>query len=1175
MKSNDLILTMKLTALLILAACMQVSATVYSQKISISVRNAPLEEVLKEIRKQSGYAFLYDISWLQKAEPVSMQVKQAPVEEALQACFSGQPFTYQVLENTIVIKPRPAGPAPSATVARIDTLRGTVTDTTGFPLPGVSVMIKGTTLGTTTDDNGEYILHGVEDDATLVFSMLGFQRQEIPASGRTIIDVVLRVSTAELEAVVVTALGIERSERSLGYATQEVKGDDLTMVKENNVIATLAGKIAGVQVVGSSAASMGGTQKIKIRGVNSITGGGEPLIVVDGTPISNANFAERNGGDYGNLAQDINPEDIESVNVLKGPTASALYGIRGQYGVIMITTRKGAKGSRKVDVRLNSAFTIERTGNFMPMQNLYGAGNTQSWKTLTNSKGEEQKYVQMSWDESWGPKMDGTPVRQFYSFYPQDPQYEQATPFVPYPDNIKDFYETGTNLNNGLSIAGGNENSAYRISFNDTRISGTEPNSRLRKNNISVSGSLDITSKLTVSSNMNFATNKAQRPSQGYYNGSRNLRQWFQRNVDMTRLENYRYPDGTFLHWNINEPDASTGQVGDLSPVYWNNPYFEAYENINEDSRDRLFGDVGLQYQVLPELSLSGFVRGDMYTQNIETREAFGSWATPEYTVGKYQNREWNFEFLGTYDKTWGEFSLNANLGANLYTRRYNYLYMATAGGLSSPGYYNIDASIDRPSTTSYLLRKEIRSFYAMASFGYRDIYFIDASLRNDISSALPPDNNSYWYPSVSGSLILSELLEFNDATFVKLRASYAQAGSDLDPYSISQDFVKGGIYSSINTVYESDVLANPNIKPAFAHSYEVGTDLRFFNDRLGLDFTYYEQRNKNQIINLDISGTSGYNSTRINAGLIENKGIELTLTAVPVQGRNFNWNTTFNLNRNRNKVVELASGTNVYTHASNRYSSVNMYLNSYVGESFGSLIGKAYRRDEETGKILLDGTLVEENGELVPGSTYGQPLYTGADHNFGTALPDFTGGFYNTFRLFDKVEVGAMIDFQFGGQFFSWSEMLAVKTGLAERTAALNDKGMNVRDPVEEGGGVRVEGVLETTGEEVAVYLNARTYYRNILGTHVYEEWLNDASYIKLREVRLGYSFDSKFLNKTPFSSMSLALIARNPLQIWQRAAKGLDPAELSVGNDSISWLETGNLNTVRSFGLNLNVTF
>ncbi len=985
----------------------------------------------------------------------------------------------------------------------------------------------------------------------LVFSFIGFAKQETKVSGSSL-NIILAEDANELDEVVVTALGISREKKSLGYATQEVEGKDLTLTNQQNVLGSLSGRVAGVQVVGSSGASMGGTQKIKIRGVNSIGGGDEPLIVVDGTPISNANFSGSDDSDYGNLGQDVNPSDIESVNVLKGPAASALYGIRGQYGVIMITTKKGKKGAKSVSIQLNSSFSVEKVGDLLPTQNLYGGGSSQSFRTLPNG----DPYVDMSVDESWGPKMDGTLVRQVYSFYPQDPEYGQLTPFNAYPNNIENYYETGYNFNNGITVSGGSENTTFRLSINDTRIEGVEPNTFLNRNNVGLNASLAVTEKLTISSNINYATNDGQRPKQGSEYGAGYLVQWFQRNVDMKRLKDYKYADGTFLHWNLSRPSSTTGEISNFDALYWNNPYFDANENLNTDNRDRFFGDVGLAYKVTPELELSMHIRSDMYTQNIEERTAFGGTSVPSYYVGKFQNKEMNYEFLASYNKKWDNFSLNANAGANMYDRKYSYLSMATVGGLSAPGFYNIDASIDRPVTNSYKLDKQIRSIFAMASFGYKNTFFIDASIRNDNSSALPEDNNSYWYPSVSGSMVFSELFNWTPLSFGKVRASYAKAGSDLSPYQTTLSYGVGTSYDGTSPLFVPNNLNNPNIEPSFAHSYEAGIELRFFKNRLGFDFTLYKQENRNQIINLDVSGASGYGSSVVNAGLIENRGFELSLNASPIKTENFIWDAVFNISKNTSEVVELAEGIDVYTYGSTTYSSVNSYLNSYVGKPFGSLVGQAYQRDEATNQILLDGN--------------NMPLYTDATHDFGTVLPDFTGGFQNTFR-YKNFTVGAMIDFQGGGQFFSRSKMLAVRTGQDPLTVAINDNGMNVRDDVSNGGGVKVSGISADTGQPVTAYVDARSYYRNTVGRRIYEEWLIDASYVRLSEVRIGYTFNKVL----PFKSLDLAFIMRNPLMIWQEAPDGINPADVSTGGQSISWYESGQLPTVKSYGINLNINF
>ncbi|WP_341835410.1 SusC/RagA family TonB-linked outer membrane protein [Chitinophaga pollutisoli] len=1134
--------------------------------VSVDLNNVTLRQALRQIESLADCSFTYKTRDIEGHGNVTYRAAGIPVGQLLDALLLPKGLRYEQINDHILIRKAPGNTevfeaVPAEAPSFDGGIRGIVRTSDGRPLPFATIQIAGTSQGDVADSEGRYSISGLKAGTyTLNASAMGHQTQSITVTvtdGFATADFTMSENNQQLSEVVVTALGIKRDERSLGYARQGVKGDNLTYTKEQNVIGSLAGKIAGVQVTGSSGASMGGTQKIQIRGVNALSGASQPLIVVDGTPISNSNYASFDGADYGNLAQDINSEDIESVDVLKGPAASALYGLRGQYGVIMITTRKGRKGPKKVNVTLNSAFSLERAGNFMPMQNIYGGGSTQTWST--NAQG--QKVAGLSVDESWGPKADGTPARQVFSYYPLDPTYGKETPFVAYPDNIKDYYETGYTFNNGVNVSGGNENTAFRLSYNNTSIGGVEPNTWLRRNNLGFSGSLDITPKLTVSTNLNYANNSAQRPKQGSEDGARFMVQWFQRSMDMRRLKDYRYADGRILGWSI-----ATPTVANPLPrlTNWNNPYFLAYESPTNDGRDRFFGDVGLSYQVLPGLKVSGFARGDMFTQGIESRHGFGGLGVPSYAVGKYQNTEMNYEFLAEYNKSWGDVSLNANVGGNSYHRKYTYMTGATVGGLSSPDFFNLAASVDRPSLANYELEKKVRSLYGMFSLGFRNRYFVEASLRNDNSSTLPPGNNSYYYPSVSASYVFSDDLKWKALNYGKLRLSYAQAGSDLAPFQTSGELAMGTIYTlgatAINTMYIRDGLLNPNIKPSFAHAYEAGVDLKFLDNRLGMEFTWYMQKNRNQILPLTLSGTSGYASTIINAGLIRNRGIELSVSATPVRTNFFTWNTIFNLNRNRNMVVELAPDINVYPYDNTRYSQVDSYINSYVGEEFGSLIGKAYQRDSATGMILLDNN--------------NMPMYTSATHNFGSVLPDMTGGWQNTFKIW-KFDVGAMIDWQKGGQFFSRTWMLAHKTGIAPATAEMNDRGKNVRDPVAEGGGVKVKGISNTTKEYVEAYVDAKTYWRTHVATHVYEEWLVDASYIKLRELRLGYTFEKKDLGRLPINSINLAFIARNPAMLWQKAPKGLDPSELSTGSTSISWRESGQSNTVRSYGVNLIVNF
>lgn len=1139
--------------------------------VSVDFKNVTLKVALRKIESLSKLPFAYQTNDIAGYKDISYQGTRVPLTKVLEEVLRNTGLRYEVVHSNVIIKKvktyaSPDVPGqlyPAAMMLDFDGgIKGKVTNQRGVPLPNASIIVRGISKGTAAGTQGEFNISGLKAGSySLQVSAVGFKTVErvVTVRDNEVAELTFQLeeTDASLSEVIVTALGINRKQRSLGYATQEVKGENLTLAKEQNVIGSLSGKIAGVMVSGSSAASMGGTQKIQIRGVNSVTGGGDPLIVIDNTPVSNTNFADKNGRDYGNLAQDINPDDIESINVLKGPAAAALYGLRGQFGVIMITTKKGSRTARKPVVNFSSSFSTDVAGNFMPLQDIYGAGSSLNFPTVTIN-GVKTKYVDGTWDESWGPKMDGTPVRHQYSFYPADPEFGKETPFIPHPDNIKDYFETGRTLNNSISVAGGGPNTSFRLSYNYTTIKGIEPNTHLKRNNLSFNGSINVLDNLVISTGLNYANNSGLRPSQGYQSlGSRNMYQWFQRNLDMNRLKQYKYSDGTFYQWNVNDPED--GVYNNMTPIDWNNPYFDAYENTSHDSRDRFFGNVGVTYTILPGWQVSGFIRRDGFTQNLDGRNAAGGRGIPSFWIGKYESAEMNYELLSQYSKEFGEFSLNANVGGNIMTQKYTYLRQETKGGLATPDWYNIANSIERPDVTNYLRRKEVRSAFASASIGFRNTWFVDASVRRDISSALPSDNNDYIYPSVSTSFVFSELIPSGVISYGKLRASFAQAGSDVAVYQTTNAFVLGDPYGTSFPMYVPDKLNNPGLVPSLGTSLEAGLDMRFWKDRLGFNVTVYQQKNKREVMNLDVPGPSGYTSYAINAGNIENKGIEFTLNATPVQTKSIKWTTTFNIAHNKSKILELFPGSKTLVLDQNRYASVDMFLLANEGEAFGSLVGNGYQRDPATGKILLDAA--------------NMPMWS-TNHNFGTVLPKFTGGWQHSVS-WKKFDLSLAMDFQSGGQFFSWTKMLAVKSGQAAETAVMNDKGKNIRDPLADGGGVKVTGISNATKQEVTAYVNARTYYRNTLGNKIYEEWLFDASYIRMREMRLGYTFARDNYPKLPFSSINIAFITRNPFTIWQKAPKGLNPGELATGATSLNWLETGQLATVRSYGINLNVSF
>ncbi|SDL05254.1 TonB-linked outer membrane protein, SusC/RagA family [Catalinimonas alkaloidigena] len=1036
------------------------------------------------------------------------------------------------------------------------TVSGRVTsEADGVALPGVNVLVKGTTAGTITDYDGKYQLEVPSSATTLVFSFIGMTSQEVELGNRSVVDVVMSEDAKQLSEVVVTALGIEREEKALGYAVQEIDGSALTTVKETNVVNSLAGRVAGVQIKGSPG-NMGGSASINIRGIRSVSGNNQPLFIIDGTPISNDNFNSDDtqgadgGRDYGNAAQDINPDDIANISVLKGPSATALYGSRAANGVILITTKSG-KNKKGIGVSLNSTTTFESVMALPEFQNEYGGGYKQEFDTYNG-----QPIVNYAADESWGPRMDGTPVRQWYSWFEDDPDYGQLTPFVAHPNNVRDFFETGITSSNNIAITGSTDNTSMRLSYTRLDQKGVIPNSTMARNTVAFSGESKLTDKLTVGVKANYVGNSAKgRPGTGYGADAGNVvtsfRQWFQRQIDIDKLKNYETPDGLDRTWNINSPN-------NLDPLYWENPYWVLNKSYETDSRERLFGNIYASYQLLPSLKVTGWARTDFYTDRRDDRIASGSIPQDMYQEDVRQVREDNFEFLAQYNTNFGDnFSLGVNLGANSRRNTYQRNYNRTVGGLSVPNYFNIGASIDRPEITDYSEEKRVNSLYGSANLGFYNVVFVEASLRNDWSSSLPPENNSYLYPSASVSFAFSELLPSSSVfSFGKVRAGWAQVGTDTDPYRVYNTYTPSDNYGSLPAFAQPNTLNNRDLKPEQSTSYELGLDTRFFNGRIGLDLTYYNNISINQIIPLAVSGTSGYDEAIINAGEIRNNGIEVMLSGTPIQGA-FTWDIGLNWARNRNEIVELADGLdNILLY------SWGVTLNARKGEPYGVLVGDAIKRDAQ-GRKLVDGegNYVRETNKV-----------------YGSVLADYTGGITNTFT-YKGFHMNVLIDFQKGGKFYSVSNRYGTYSGLLIETVGNNALGNPMRDPVlvdedtgeplPNSGGILADGVLED-GTPNTTYVDAQNYWKNLRNYR--EEFTYDASFAKLRQLNFGYTFPKSMYKSLPFQSISLDFVGRHLAILWKKAPN-VDP-ETALGSGNIQGFENGQLPSVRSMGFNLKVT-
>lgn len=1048
----------------------------------------------------------------------------------------------------------------SITFAQDVTVTGKVTADDGSALPGVSVVLKGTTKGTQTNANGNYTIAATKG-SSLLFSFIGFETQTIAVGNMSVINVTLKSDAAQLNEVVVTALGISREKKSLTYTAQTINSEKLTVSRDANVGNALAGKIAGVHVLGQSGAKFG-SPNIRIRGVNSLTGG-DPLYVVDGTPV-------------GSIA-DVNMDDVENLTVLKGPSATALYGNRASGGVIVITSKRAKAG--ETSFTINHSTTMDRVGLLPKYQNEYGGGYSQDWETFNYNPTihpaawasfNGQRILDYSADESWGPRLDGQPHRSAFSWQ-QGPQFGQLTPYEASPNNVRDFFEKPFSHNTNLSFAKGGDNFQSRVSYTHLDNNGIIPNSKQLRDYISAKNTFNITKKFSAMLDVTYSATRAKNvPADNYgssggttgsiglptgvpvaavgYNqtvGSFN--QWFQRQLKIEDLRNYKNPDGTYRSWNIGGPL-------DAKPKYWDSPYTQVYDNTNLNNNDRIYGSFGLKYKIFDFLTASVTSRRDWRNYYGEGRiangtlNAAGLGAYANYATTSYEN---NHEALLALDKTLGKFSVVATAGGNIRYSKTTVVSQATVGGLTSPGFYNIAASKDRPAVNNFLFERQVNSWFGSASIGYDNTYFLEGTIRNDWSSTLPVAHNSYIYPSVGASVVLSELIPKNSIlSFAKIRASYAQVGTDVDPYRIYQTYSIGNPFGSNPTLYLPTQLPNADLKPGLSSAYEGGIDLKFLNNRISLEFTAYQNQNKNQILALSVPPASGYGSTLINAGMIETQGFEIHIGATPIRTTSgFTWDMDINFDRNTSKIVELQPGLDNYQLGGPTWRTLT--VNARVGEQWGILQGKGYVTNDKGEKVIgADGHYLVKDNKLL-----------------GSVLPKFKGGFLNVFT-YKNFSLRANIDFIIGGKFFSTTRMFNAYAGLAAETAGLNELGKPKRDPVSEGGGILLPGVT-ADGKPNTVRVETQSFYEDkMFGFN--EAWIYDQTYVKLREVSLGYSIPKGFLNGKAFKSARVAFIVRNPVLIYSAAGGGIDISEAEL-----YWTEGGQLPPVRSFGINLNLGF
>ena len=1055
---------------------------------------------------------------------------------------------------------------------------GVVSDQSGVPIPGVNVSVKGTSNSTQTDLDGKFKISASKTQ-TLVFSFLGMKTKEVLASTSSI-NVTLTDDSLELQSVVVTALGITREKKSLGYATQEVKAADLKSGTANgNFLNDLSGKVAGVSVRRNN--NFGGSTNLVSRGIKSLTGNNQMLIVIDGVPINNSNTnsnSQKNGRgttfDYGNAAADINPEDIESVNVLKGAAASALYGYQAGNGVLMITTKKG-KSTKGMGVTYSTEAvtgSIDKS-TFIKYQDKYGAGyglyygpNEDSYfnEADINGDGVVDFLVPYTEDASYGAPFDNSMVYQWDAFTPYSSNFGQKTAWKNADNGPITFFETPVSLNNTISLEGSDAKSSYLVTFSNLFQSGLMPNSQIKKNNISAKFTHQFSEKLTATVFTNYIQqNTVGRNSTGYNdNIMSNFRQWWQTNVDIKSLEEvYNNSGGQNVTWNIKSPT-------NLTPAYWDNPYFQRNKNYQNDGRSRFVGYSKLDYKINNWLSSTFRASTDTYSEIQEERRTVGSIAA-EFGINRldetsgYQrfNRNYsenNFDLLFNFKKNINDdISFNGLVGGTINRINVNTILASTQGGLVIPGIYSLQNSNIAVRPIDAESRQGINSYYGQVSFGYKNLVYLDGTVRRDAYSTLPKSDNAVVYPSVSSSFIFSNLLKnYTWLSYGKLRANFAQVGNGAPGQALTDTYTKYDPYDTANLYATPTVKNNPDLKPTITSNYELGLEMSFLDRKIGVDLGVYRSLSTDQIFQVPFSTATGYSSKFINAGSIENKGIELQLNGSIISTKDLKWDIYVNWATNKNEVVSLKEGIE------------NLQLGSFQGGvTINAAVGQPYGLIRGTDFTYLDGQrVVGANGRYVVNSN--------TNNVIGDINPDWTGGVRNKVTYKD-ISLSLLIDMQKGGDIFSLDRSYGLATGLYDETAGLNDLGNPIRNSIADGGGVILPGV-QADGSQNTVRTPSPQFYGNVDGYRrkPNKAFVYDASYVKLREVAITYNFPSELSKKLLVQDMKFSIVGTN-LWIIDKNLPDADPESgLSSGNLS-SGYSVGSLPTTRNIGCNLTIKF
>ncbi|HLA53490.1 MAG TPA: SusC/RagA family TonB-linked outer membrane protein [Flavitalea sp.] len=1059
--------------------------------------------------------------------------------------------------------------ASTGVFAQQRTVTGVIKDTQGTPLPGVNVIVKGTSTGTTSDTDGRYTISANEGATTLVFSFIGFAVQEVEVGTRTTVDVSLAEDITELSEVVVTALGVQRSTKALQYSVTTVNGDNLTQARENSLANSLAGRVAGVNVT-KIASGPAGSSRVIIRGNKSLQGNNQPLYVIDGIPMDNTSNNNDlglsqagvwGGSDTGDGMSSINPDDIESITVLKGGNAAALYGARAANGVINIVTKKGT-GRKGIGIEFNSNYVFESINNLTDFQTKYGSGGMVG-TTLQNGVAtapRTQSEAFTGWGaQAWGPRLDGSSVVQFDGV---------SRPYSYVGDNWARYYETGTAWTNSLAFTGGNETQNFRFSVSDLDSKGVIPNSGFDRLNASLSTSSKFGKKVTMVSKVMYSHEDVKnRPYLSDSPGNGILSMYYiPGNIN---VNDYRGDPNKLgaVAFGVNTPDGkSTGEeFAATDNIYSQNPWWSAYQYVNSDVRDRIITSGQLRYDITSFLYVQGRAGMDWQTRRDEsiTPQGTGHTRSGNITEGENRIREINLEYILGLDKTFGKVSVNAFFGGNRM-RKSAERTSVTGSGFNTPFFHAINNVLGSSKNFSYFYAGSgINSLFGSAEIGYDGILFLTATGRQDWFSVLNPAVNSKFYPSVGASFVFSDAISTLPTwlSFGKFRASWAQVGNvTIQPYNTSLTFTSIGSHlgkpmaSFFSAKDRNGNLPFEDLVPFTSTEFEFGFDLRFLENRLGLDLTLYSQKTTDDILNANISRASGFGTTSVNLGEMQNRGIEFLLSATPVKG-NITWDVSLNFAKNKNKVISLIEGNDKLNVDEPRTRTV--FVAHVVGKPFGTLTGLVQSKSPD-GQLVFDSD--------------GAPISDNKYYEIGNGVPDFTGGLNNSFT-YKGVNLSFLIDFRAGGDIYSGTNVRMTQAGFTQQSlqGRAGEAPLTLTGVVQNGTDANDNPIYEPFSKTLTPG-EAQNYWEQ-LGERSADRFVYDGSFVKLRQLTLGYSFPKSMLNRTPFQTLTFSFVGRN-LAILFKNIDNVDP-ESSYTSSNAQGLDYFGMPATRSYGFNLKATF